>query len=78
MHALCCPIQRSEMGIFTAKPQRTQMVSRSREKAPRNADPSPMAERETAGRAPVPYARDAPTSVSMVAGADFVRPTTQL
>lgn len=41
-------------------------LSRSREKAPRNPDLRPWPERETAGQAPVPRAREAPTSGSMV------------
>jgi hypothetical protein len=50
----------------------------SREKAPINPDLPPRPERETAGQAPVPYARDAPTSVSMVAGETRDRPTGRL
>jgi hypothetical protein len=46
-------------------------LGRSREKAPINPIFSILAKRETAGQAPVPYARDAPTSVSMVAGEGF-------
>ena len=47
---------------------RTQTLSRCREKAPINPAFSFSAQRETAGQAPVPYARDAPTRGSMVAG----------
>jgi hypothetical protein len=43
-------------------------VIRPREKAPRNPDLRRRPERETAGQAPVLYARDALTSGSMVAG----------
>ena len=43
-------------------------VSRSREKAPINPIFGISVQRETAGQAPVPYAREAPASVSMVAG----------
>jgi hypothetical protein len=46
----------------------TQRVSRSREKAPRNPTLAHSVEREGAGQAPVHYARDAPTSGSMVTG----------
>lgn len=48
--------------------QNTQRLIRSRQKAPRNADLRSRPERETAVQAPVPYSRDAPTSVSIVAG----------
>jgi hypothetical protein len=44
-------------------------------KVPINPDLRPRSERETAGQAPVPYAREAPTSVSMVAGGGFEPPT---
>ena len=47
----------------------------SREKAPINPISANSAERETAGQAPMPCARDAPTSVPMVAGVGF-EPTT--
>ena len=46
----------------------TAKLSRSQEKAPRNPDLRPRPERETAGQAPVPYAREALTSVSMCGG----------
>jgi hypothetical protein len=49
-------------GLHTAR------VSRPREKAPRNPNLRPLPGRENAGQAPVPYAQDAPTSASMVAG----------
>jgi len=45
-----------------------QKLNRSREEAPINPDLRCRLERETAGQAPVPYTRDTPTSVSMVAG----------
>jgi hypothetical protein len=47
----------------------------SREKAPRNPDLRPRPGRETTGQAPVPYAQDAPTGVSIVAGAKCNRAT---
>jgi len=46
-------------------------VSRSREKAPINPVFGRCLERENAGQWPVPYARDPPASVSIVAGAGF-------
>jgi hypothetical protein len=46
-------------------------VSRSRETAPINPIFGNPAERETAGQPPVPSARGATTSVSMVAGEGF-------
>jgi hypothetical protein len=55
--------------------QRKQRVSKSREKAPINGNSEVSPERETAGQAPVPYARDAPTSVSTVAGVKWNRAT---
>ena len=78
-HALCSPCTASSIKGSTAKAQREDRVrgatlhgaarlSRSREKAPRNPDLRPRPECESAGQARVPYAGDAPTSVSMVAG----------
>lgn len=91
-HAQCSPMQqrsgrRLGCKIRTVEAARAvppcighgmQRVSRSREKAPRNPTLAHSVEREDAGQAPVHYARDAPTSGSMVAGADFERLTTQL
>jgi hypothetical protein len=50
-------------------------MSESREKAPRNPDLLPRAECENAGQAPAPHARDATTSVPIVAGGGFEPPT---
>ena len=49
-------------------------LSRSRVKAPRNPDLRRRPEHEAAGQAPVPYPREAPTSVSMAVSGEIDEP----